>query len=88
MITAFTGSTGSDFRILFLLALSVLIIAWGVWDAMHYPKSRWELIERSRRSWVIMQLVFGPPAVFLYAAAVRFDLKDPDRVAYVGDSRS
>ncbi|MFV1989324.1 MAG: hypothetical protein ACC652_01125 [Acidimicrobiales bacterium] len=88
MITAFTSSTSSDLRIYFLLGASLLIIAWGVWDAMHYPQSRWESIDRSRRAWVIMQIVFGPPAVFLYAAAVRFDLKDPDRVAYVGDNRS
>ncbi len=87
MFAAFSGSTDANLQITVLLTLSLGLIVWGVRDCMRYPQSQWELIDRSRRKWIMLQLAFGPPAVFLYAAAVRFDLKDPERVAYVGDKR-
>lgn len=81
------ASRGMDWNLLVQLAIpvSLLIMAWGIRDALRFPQSQWDLIDRSRSAWIIMQLVFGPPAVFLYAAAIRFDLQDPDRLAYVAD---
>ncbi len=87
MFAAFSATSDRRIQLLVLLLLSLGTIAWGVRDCLRYPQSQWELIDRSRNKWIILQLAFGPPAVFLYAAAVRFDLKDPERVAYVGDKR-
>lgn len=63
------------------LVVSLAIMVFGIRDMFDFEKSTWTRTGRSRAAWVVLTLAFGPLAVLLYWGTVRFDLRDPSRVA-------
>jgi hypothetical protein len=62
------------------IAFAVVVIAVGLVDMYRFSADTWEATQRSRRSWTLLTLAFGPLAVLLYWGTVRFDLRDPERL--------
>ena len=62
------------------ITLAVVVIVVGLIDMYRHSSATWQATNRSRRSWTLLTLAFGPLAVLLYWGTVRFDLRDPGRL--------
>lgn len=62
------------------LFVGIAIIVWGIRDVLSYSKDEFAAAGRTRHHWVIVQLVLGPVATFMWFATARFDVRDPSRL--------
>ena len=57
------------------LAIAIIVMAWGIVDALSFSRERWSEVRRSRRVWTWLQVLLGPMVTVLYVATVRHELK-------------
>lgn len=65
----------------FALAVSVIVMIFGINDMFRFDAERWASAGRRRPMWVVLTLGFGPLAVLLYWGTVRYQLRYPERYA-------
>jgi hypothetical protein len=63
----------------FGLAISCVIVLFGVIDVLRFAPEQWQRAGRSRGGWIVVQIVIGALGTVLYVATVRHDVRDPDR---------
>ena len=63
------------------LAVSAVIMIFGVNDMFRFTGEQWTSAGRRRPKWILLVLGFGPLAVLLYWGTVRYQLKYPERYA-------
>ena len=68
------------------LAVSCVIVVFGVIDALRFSPQQWARAGRSRAAWIAVQVVIGALGTLLYVATARHDVRDPDRdLGFVDD---
>ena len=55
------------------------MILFGFVSVLKIPEKTWLESNRRRRNWVLLMVFFGPLAVLLFYATVRYELLDPER---------
>ena len=61
--------------------VAAVIMLLGIADVLRLGRERFLAAGRRRADWILLIIFVGPPAVLLYAAAVRPQLVHPDRYA-------
>ena len=69
----------SGLFILIPLVISLIVILFGFVSVLRIPEKAWLESNRRRRNWVLLMVFFGPLAVLLFYATVRYELLDPER---------
>ncbi len=61
------------------LIVAAIVVVYGISSVFVVPKSAWAELNRRRRNWVLLILLFGPLAVLLFYGTVRQHLMYPER---------
>lgn len=69
----------SGLFVLIPLVISLIVILFGFVSVLKIPEKTWQESNRRRRNWVLLMVFFGPLAVLLFYATVRYELLDPER---------
>ena len=69
----------SGLFILIPLVISLIVILFGFVSVLRIPEKAWLESNRRRRNWVLLMVFFGPLAVLLFYATVRYELLDTER---------
>lgn len=69
----------SGLFVLIPLVISLIVILFGFVSVLRIPEKAWLEANRRRRNWVLLMVFFGPLAVLLFYATVRYELLDPER---------
>jgi hypothetical protein len=69
----------SGLFVLIPLVISLIVILFGFVSVLRIPEKAWLESNRRRRNWVLLMVFFGPLAVLLFYATIRYELLDPER---------
>ena len=69
----------SGLFVLIPLVISLIVILFGFVSVLKIPEKTWQESNRRRRNWLLLMVFFGPLAVLLFYATVRYELLDPER---------
>ncbi len=65
--------------LIIVVAVAAVIMILGIADVLRLGRQRFSAAGRRRMDWILLIIFIGPPAVLLYAAAVRPQVAHPER---------
>ncbi|WP_419553690.1 hypothetical protein [Candidatus Poriferisodalis sp.] len=65
--------------LIIVVAVAAVIMILGIADVLRLGRQRFSAAGRRRMDWILLIIFIGPPAVLLYAAAVRPQVARPER---------